>query len=154
MQYIEEMDQKIKASMEFDELLGQAVAEERYDDAARLRKQVQSVVQATHLWLITHCGVLVTCNRLPSWRIQLSLIRATLLSGYIFCCDMLKWPSFLYIAGGADPGRHRGQRHGGDGEGPPGGAVRLGGVWPLPLGTLLDAAMSRCSTSINSMRDY
>jgi protein-arginine kinase activator protein McsA len=39
-QYIEAIDEKIKVYMEVDELLQQAVTEERFGDAARLRRQV------------------------------------------------------------------------------------------------------------------
>ena len=39
-QYIESIDEKIKVYVEVDELLQQAVTEERFEDAARLRKQV------------------------------------------------------------------------------------------------------------------
>ncbi len=47
VQFIDQMDEGARMSTELDQLLNQAVDEERYDDAARLRRQVLADASAS-----------------------------------------------------------------------------------------------------------
>lgn len=47
MQFIDQMDEGARMSTELDQLLNQAVDEERYDDAARLREKVLAHASAS-----------------------------------------------------------------------------------------------------------
>lgn len=117
MQYIEAIDEKIKVYMEVDELLQQAVTEERFGDAARLRRQVAARQPERPAPAITKVS---TCR----------LACCLTFSSCAAAWEVVDWVYNATAGGGADEAGRSVCCHGGADAGPGGGAVRSEVVAP------------------------